>query len=802
MKLSRLEVRFFRSFNYDYELKSRDEKQPATWEDADPAWYPFVRVALDPEITAIVGANESGKSQLLIAIKAALSGSPIERVDFCRYSELYSVKTGEMRLPEFGGTFVIGSEDERPDLPALATATEFTLYRPGSDPPFLVVDGHKIDLDNDSLKLVEDHVPNYHELKTDLAIPDSVSIAELAGDARHQLQDRRHRLRVLETLQNIESPTQATVGEVVFPELISGTDEATLDLERKRLSEFELSRQLLVDVAGIDQNAFRELQEAIASGREGQVEAIIGAMNSAIKENLNFQRWWSQDRDFNLMVEAREQELAFTILDRTGSKYSFGERSQGLRFFLSYFVQLTAHRLRNQKPDILLLDEPDAFLSSVGQQDLLRVLHEYAIPEDGGQKSQVVYVTHSPFLIDKNAPHRIRVLDKGSEDEGTRVVRDAANNRYEPLRSSLGAHVAETAFIGGRNLFVEGPSDQILLTGISAQIVKKQQSVVGTLDLNSVTVVSAGGADSIPYMVYLARGRDAMKPPCVVLLDGDTAGKQAEQVLKRGEARKKRVLQDRYIVRLDTWASTAGIEFDPGVVVQEIEDLVPIVIAHRAALNYLARFNNLHQLNTAAFTPERISAGLESYGGRLWEALHNAYQEAFPEEHLEKAGLAKEIVLFIEIMPDSKESEVIRQRFGALTSLLSDRLDDAATAEDRDRSDDRLKRAVKNFSRNHPSGMKKYDANKLIREIESALATSSMGDSILSRVFRISRSFELDDLASPNVPRFAEFREQIKALSSSERVAYQDDALKDPAAEVIPSPAKIFIPDAKAKTAR
>lgn len=60
-------------------------------------------------------------------------------------------------------------------------------------------------------------------------------------------------------------------------------------------------------------------------------------------------------------------------------------------------MQLTAHRLRNAKPDILLLDEPDAFLSSVGQQDLMRVLHDYAIPEDGGQQSQVIYVTHSPF---------------------------------------------------------------------------------------------------------------------------------------------------------------------------------------------------------------------------------------------------------------------------------------------------------------------------------------------------------------------------------------------------------------------
>ena len=144
---------------------------------------------------------------------------------------------------------------------------------------------------------------------------------------------------------------------------------------------------LLVDAAKIDPQAFVELKEALASGREGQVEALVGAMNSAVRENLNVQRWWTQDREFDLVLEAREHELAFTIRDRTGATYSFGERSQGLRYFLSYFVQLAAHRLTQTRPDVLLLDEPDAFLSSIGQQDLLRVLRDYALPEDGSPGS-------------------------------------------------------------------------------------------------------------------------------------------------------------------------------------------------------------------------------------------------------------------------------------------------------------------------------------------------------------------------------------------------------------------------------
>lgn len=785
MRLTRVDIRFFRSFNFDYELKAREKSEPALWEDSDP-WFPFVRVPLDTEITAIVGANEAGKSQLLTAIKAALTGAPIDRSDFCRYSERYSVKTDEIRLPEFGGTFTLDPEEEALiTVPQLANFREFTLYRPGDGAPFLVANDVRIDVDAATVKLIEAALPTFYELKTDLAIPDSVSIAELAGEPRTLLHDRAHRSGLFTTLSALKSATEELVGKVVLPSLSPGKDPASIAAETKRKAEFDLARQLLVDAAGIDERTFSELREAIRSGREGQVEAIVGGINSAIKENLNVQRWWTQDRDFDLLVEAREQELAFTIRDRTNSKYSFAERSQGLRFFLSYFVQLTAHRLKNSKPDILLLDEPDAFLSSVGQQDLLRVLHDYAIPDDGGPRSQVVYVTHSPFLIDKNAPQRIRVLDKGSEDEGTRVVRDAANNRYEPLRSSLGSYVAETAFIGGQNLFVEGLADQVLIAGVSAHIAKRDKSTAGVLNLNEVTVVASGGADGVPYMVYLARGRDTVKPPCVALLDGDSAGKRAEQVLKRGEARNKRILSDDYILRLDKWATSSGLTFDQDVVVEEIEDLIPIALAHRAALNFLARFEDLIEVDTSSFSVGALQAAISANGGKVWNAIDECYRASFPEEHIEKAGLAREVVSLLSIDSEIEGAAELRERFRSLLSVVARKLEDASDEEARGRTDDRLKRAVKNFSRNHTTGMKKHDATKLLREIETSLSDADFANEIRSRVHSIARDYELSDLSTPNVPRFVAFRDDIRSFASSERISYQDDALRDPAADIL-----------------
>ena len=110
-------------------------------------------------------------------------------------------------------------------------------------------------------------------------------------------------------------------------------------------------------------------------------------------------------------------------------------------------------------------------------------------------------------------------------------------NHYEPLRSSLGAAAAETAFLGGSNLIVEGPADQVLLAGANGVLLGAGRAPSKLLDLNDVTIVPAGGASNVPYVAYLARGRDELKPACVALLDGDQAGQDAIKRLPQKHGR-------------------------------------------------------------------------------------------------------------------------------------------------------------------------------------------------------------------------------------------------------------------------
>lgn len=74
MRIKTLYIRFFKSFNYDYLRKSHREAVPDPWDlFTDGLFFPFVRIPMEADITTVVGANESGKSQTLSAVKCLLT---------------------------------------------------------------------------------------------------------------------------------------------------------------------------------------------------------------------------------------------------------------------------------------------------------------------------------------------------------------------------------------------------------------------------------------------------------------------------------------------------------------------------------------------------------------------------------------------------------------------------------------------------------------------------------------------------------------------------------------------------------
>jgi hypothetical protein len=81
--VSRVYLRWYKSFNIDYTGAAGGDRVPMrrlwnTWTlDKREVQLPFVEIPIEADVTTIVGANESGKSQLLSAISSVLEGRSI-----------------------------------------------------------------------------------------------------------------------------------------------------------------------------------------------------------------------------------------------------------------------------------------------------------------------------------------------------------------------------------------------------------------------------------------------------------------------------------------------------------------------------------------------------------------------------------------------------------------------------------------------------------------------------------------------------------------------------------------------------
>jgi predicted ATPase len=589
MRLHSVYARFYRSLNYDFIRASGDKYEPDPWDVTPEGNYPFVRIKLRPGITTIVGANESGKSQVLSAIEAALTGEGFERSDFCRYSRFFGVHENIV-LPEFGVVFADISDDEVRLIESMSGHSDLrevervAFFRMNETPIFRAyvrqkgvwTDGVHI---QKPTVLADLGVPVPFRINAEVPLPESVPLDYLVSGTKTSPLGRDRLRELWDGFQKnhgwFQSDQTITTNAAAISQLFRPIREAT-DAE---VAMYELAADLIFKVAGIKRELVQELQEHVKK-KNGYANSIVDTINSELAKALDFPHWWTQDSQFELFVSLFEFDLVFMIRDRTGRTYGFDERSAGLKYFLSYFVQYLAHEVRSDgRPEILLMDEPDQFLSASGQQDLLRVFDDFADPKDAGRDPvQVVYVTHSPFLIDKNEADRIRVLEKGEYDEGTRVVTSTAANHYEPLRSAFGSFVAETTFIGNCNLMVEGPSDQVLIAGASRWLKKLGIADRDRLDLNHITVVPAGGTRHIPYLVYLARGRDI-----------DKAGNEARDDLAAGGAYGDKLIDSDLVLQL-AQGELADLVTDNPLGIAGIEDIIPFKVAVLAAAIYCREF--------------------------------------------------------------------------------------------------------------------------------------------------------------------------------------------------------------------
>ena len=275
--------------------------------------------------------------------------------------------------------------------------------------------------------------------------------------------------------------------------------------------------------------------------RKSELEAVSHELTEQVfeywKQNDNLQVEFDVDRQIK-QINPQQHTIEKTYLDirvkdtRHSFTNNFAQRSSGFRWFFSFLAAFTEFESRKE-PVVVLLDEPGLTLHARAQGDFVRFINERL-----ATAVQVLYTTHSPFMVETDRIDRVRIVEDAGPKTGSTVTREAltvGQGSLFPLQAALGYDVAQHLFIGPSNLLVEGPSDYIYLDVISRTLVDRGRT---GLD-DRWRVLPAGGASNIPAFVALM----GQNLDVTVLIDSGTEG--ADRLQKAVDA--ARLERDRII---------------------------------------------------------------------------------------------------------------------------------------------------------------------------------------------------------------------------------------------------------------
>lgn len=362
--------------------------------------------------------------------------------------------------------------------------------------------------------------------------------------------------RVVEDLKRTDLGTKeaakARTLKVLF-DLVDLSPEEVLELGRASVTERVNAQGQAVAVP-------TKTEEQIKLDDEQIRERNALLQSASSKLTTTFTDWWKQGAyRFRLHADGSYFQILVSD-DKRADEIELENRSTGLQWFLSFYLVFTYESEDSHEDAVVLLDEPGLSLHPLAQRDLSRFFDNLS------KTHQLLFTTHSPFLIDSDRLDRVRkvyVDETGatvaSSDLGAGRLKGGALDAGATyaVHSALNLTVAESLLLGCCPIIVEGPSDQHYLSAIKNILIQR-----GKIQPASELVFPpSGGAKTAKIIASILMGRDDALP--MVLLDSDAAGKQAAKSLQDNlyQGVKERVLlTDDYIKDLtDT----------------EIEDLLP-----------------------------------------------------------------------------------------------------------------------------------------------------------------------------------------------------------------------------------
>lgn len=459
-----------------------------------------VTLNLDHRVTVLLGANDHGKSNLIAALEHLNPENPLRDEDINWDAE----EAGDGVSLTY--RFEL-SPDERDAL--------LPLVRSQIEQLAAIADAAAVD---DKLAAAE-NVESFARIDSQLVNGSTIELDRTGtGQALSIQQWYLHGLP-----QDLNRWFQQNVPRVELFKALSTEIQDAVTAAQIVTNEFEFLQGIFY-YAGLDPlNSEKLFQQTDAT------ERALDRASARLDRELS--RLWGQGKNLGLQFELSHRGTAIQFLANDPSvqsrKTRMSRRSAGVTQF--FRISMLLHARRNKHPAnsyIYLFDEPGVFLHPQGQRDLIQVFEELS------DEAQVVYATHSLFLLNQNYPERHRLVVRGPE--GTQIDQKPYRANWRLATDALGVHLTSNILFSTRILLVEGDSDPLHIYEIFRYF---NRTHTLDADTNALGVFSFSDLPNLRFLLQIFKpvgeGDGEDQKAVMVLVDGDSQGKNTLSNLNR-----------------------------------------------------------------------------------------------------------------------------------------------------------------------------------------------------------------------------------------------------------------------------
>lgn len=457
---------------------------------------------LDPDVTVVIGANDHGKTNLLEALTHLNKDTKFDREKDLNWNREQEPE----EFPILSFTFQLDENDRKEILRIALEKRSVETQKTATLPtPVTITDVAQVLVDT----LQQMQNPLDPPLTLD-DVPTTISVTKKGLT----------KSLVFTKLANLPEGTATQFMNAALPrvELIKAQDTVpdSVSLAELKADTHEFMRGIFY-YAGLSRDEFENLFS--------QTDSTLMRLEKAEQKlNETLRADWTQGSElqFRLIHDSKTDRIVLRIKDPavSGRMVRASQRSSGFTHFFTLKTILHARQKEHPANSYLFLfDEPGIYLHPAGQRDLLQVLDTI------GKSNQVIYSTHSLFMLNKTFPMRHRLVVKAAE--GTTIDGKPCSGRWGAAIDALGLSLAGTILFAQYILLTEGDTDPVYLQAVLQKLIALGHA---NPDLNAFSAISTESSKNADALIRILSD-GALKPRLALLVDGDEGGKSRLKAL-------------------------------------------------------------------------------------------------------------------------------------------------------------------------------------------------------------------------------------------------------------------------------